>query len=158
LEKNAIPKEINHFRIGEAAFFGISPLDIEQFKVLSTNTFEFHANIIVLEEKKIVPDGVISDANDGHGTDFEESDTHETSVKAILDFGLLDVDHKDLVAEDKDISFAGITSDMLVIDLGRNKTIDGKQKYKISDRITFKTNYMAVARLLNSKFIDKRFE
>lgn len=157
LENKTIPKEINHFRIGEAAFFGVSPLTNEAFKELSTNTFEFHANIIELEEKKIVPDGIISDANVGHATDVDDNDANETSVKAILDFGLLDVDHNDLESFDENINFVGITSDMLVIDLGRNKTTNGKPKYKISDKIKFKPNYMAVARLLNSKFIDKKY-
>ena len=34
----------------------------------------------------------------------------------------------------------------------------GKQKYNIGDQVMFTPNYMAVARLLNSKFIAKRFE
>lgn len=157
IEKKMVPKEVNHFRVGEAAFFGESPLDNEQFEGLSTNTFELTANIIELEEKKIVPDGTISDANVGHTAEFNEEDTDETSVKAILDFGLLDVDKEDITAIDKDISFVGITSDMLVVDLGSNKTKDGSQRYRIGDKIRFKPNYMAVARLLNSKFIDKVF-
>src|SRR5690606_36935754 len=51
VESKAIPPEINHFRVGEAAFFGVSPLDNKQFKDLSTDTFEFFANIIEIEEK-----------------------------------------------------------------------------------------------------------
>lgn len=157
IENKTIPKEINHFRVGEAVFFGISPLDNKKFKGLNTDTFEFTANIIELEEKKIVPEGVISDANVGHTADYDVEDVDETTVKAILDFGMLDVDKKDIDAQDADIDFVGITSDMLVIDLGENLTKDGKQKYNIGDKIRFTPNYMAVARLLNSKFIDKRF-
>ena len=158
IEQEMIPEDINHFRIGEAAFFGISPLDNKPFKELFTDTFEFSANIIELEEKKIVPEGIISDANIGHTADYNEEDSRETSVKAILDFGMLDVDKEDIEAIDKDFTFVGITSDMLVVDIGLNKTKDGKKKYRIGDKIKFKPNYMAVARLLNSKFIDKRFE
>lgn len=157
IENNTIPKDINHFRVGEAAFFGISPLDNQPFKSLYTDTFEFNANIIELEEKKIVPDGIISDGNIGHSADFNENDISETSTKAILDFGLLDVEREDIEALDEDVKFVGITSDMLVIDIGNNKTKDGKKKYSIGDKIRFKPNYMAVARLLNSKFIEKKF-
>ncbi len=157
LENNNIPKDINHFRIGEAAFFGISPLENKQFKELYTDTFEFSANIIELEEKKVVPDGIIGEANVGHTAQYDTNDPSETSVKAILDFGLLDVDQNDLEIKDKSISFVGITSDMLVIDLGKNMTPQGKKKYSIGDNIVFKPTYMAVARLLNSKFIGKRF-
>ncbi len=157
VEKEIVPKDINHFRVGEAAFFGLSPLDNEQFLELSTDTFEFRANIIELEEKKIVPEGTISDANIGHTAKFDVASANETSFKAILDFGMLDVDKSDIDAYDKDIQFVGITSDMLVVDIGTNKSKNGKKKYKIGDQIVFKPNYMAVARLLNSKFIDKKF-
>lgn len=155
VESNIIPKDINHFRVGEAAFFGISPLEGKPFKDLHTDTFEFYANIIELKEKNIVPDGLISDASIGQTSTYHENDITETSYKAILDFGLLDVDQKDISTDDKNISFVGVTSDMLVIDVGDNKTKSGKTKFKVGDKIKFKLNYMAVARLLNSKFIDK---
>ncbi len=157
IEQKMIPKDINHFRVGEAAYFGISPLNNLQFKELSTDTFEFTANIIELEEKKIVPEGVISDANIGHTAEFDSDDIGETSVKAILDFGLLDIDQEDIKAIDADLKFVGITSDMTVVDLGTNRTKDGKKRFSIGDKVRFKTNYMAVARLLNSKFIEKVF-
>ncbi|MFD1551109.1 alanine/ornithine racemase family PLP-dependent enzyme [Putridiphycobacter roseus] len=157
VENNVIPKDINHFRIGEAAFFGVSPYDNKQFKDLNIDTFEFSANIIELEEKKLIPDGIISDANIGHTAVYEQNDLGELSFKAILDFGMLDVDKNDIEPVDKSITFVGITSDMLVIDLGKNKTDNGKVKYKVGDKIQFTPNYMAVARLLNSKFIDKKY-
>lgn len=69
----------------------------------------------------------------------------------------MDVYKEDIEAEDN-ISFVGITSDMLVIDIGDNKTASGKPKYKVGDKIKFKPNYMGVARLLNSKFIDKIYD
>lgn len=158
IENNTIPKDINHFRVGEAVFFGTSPLENKQFKELSVDTFEFCANIIELEEKKIVPDGVISHANIGQTADFKEEDVNQTSIKAILDFGLLDVDQNDIEFIDGNLEYVGITSDMLVVDIGTNTTKDGEKKYSIGDKIYFKPNYMAVARLLNSKFIDKKFE
>ncbi|WP_370390707.1 alanine racemase [uncultured Winogradskyella sp.] len=157
LDKGLVPKEVNHYRIGEAAFFGISPLDGKRFKNLHTDTFEFYANIIELEEKNMVPDGIIGDANIGETTVFKPEHKTKTSYKAILDFGLLDVDKKDIEAED-DMSFVGVTSDMLVIDLGDNKTESGETKFKVGDKIRFIPNYMAVARLLNSKFIDKIYK
>lgn len=157
IERKIIPKDINHFRVGEAAFFGISPLYNEKFLDLFTDTFEFSANIIELDEKSIVPEGVVSEANIGLTAKYNKSDIGETSVKAILDFGMLDVDKKDLGTSDENLKFVGITSDMMVVDIGENKTKEGKKKYSIGDQIKFKPNYMAVARLLNSKFIDKRF-
>lgn len=157
IENQTIPTDINHFRIGEAAFFGVTPLTNQKFNELSIDTFEFTANIIELEDKNTVPEGIISDANIGHTAAFDENKKDEITVKAILDFGLLDVDKTDLEVIDKSLIFVGITSDMIVVDLGTNRTKDGIKKYSIGDKIRFKPNYMAVARLLNSKFIDKVF-
>ena len=157
LDRGEIPKEINHFRVGEAAFFGVSPLDNKRFNGLSTDTFEFDANIIELEEKELVPDGVISDASIGHTAEYDEDVANGTSNKAILDFGILDVDKADIETSDPDLKFVGVTSDMLVVDIGENRKEDGERRYKLGGTIRFQPNYMAVARLLNSKFIDKRF-
>ena len=105
IDDGRMPKQINHFRVGEAAFFGKSPLKNEQFKDLHTDTFEFKANIIELEEKKLIPEGVIGDANIGHTADVDDSiGTSDRSHKAILDFGLLDVNTEDLYLEDSNIS------------------------------------------------------
>jgi predicted amino acid racemase len=158
VDKGQVPKGINHFRVGEAAFFGVSPLKNERFSTLSTDTFEFGANIIELEEKEIVPDGVISDASIGDTVDFSRHNSDETSNKAILDFGILDVDRADIATSDPDLKFVGVTSDMLVVDIGDNRDAKGKRRYHAGEKIMFKPNYMAVARLLNSKFIEKRFE
>lgn len=157
IEKGFVPEGINHYRVGEAVFFGVSPLDNKPFKDLHTETFEFYANIIELEEKKLVPDGVINNANIGHTTEFNKENRSETSYKAILDFGLLDVDKSDIEVEEEGVSFVGITSDMIVINLGNNKTKSGEKRYSVGDKIKFKPSYMAVARLLNSKFIEKLY-
>ncbi len=157
ITKGIVPKEINHFRIGEAAFFGLSPLNNEKFSDLSTDTFQFFANIIELEEKNIVPEGTISDANVGHTSAYSQDDLGKTTTKAIIDVGLLDVNPEDIDPLDESIEFVGITSDMIVLNLGINKTTTGEKKYHIGDRIEFKPNYMGVARLLNSKFIEKKY-
>lgn len=157
LEQGIVPKDINHFRIGEAAFFGVSPLDNKRFKALETEVFEFKANIIELEYKKLVPEGKIGEANIGHTADFDNKNKGVKSYKAIVDFGLLDVNPDDIEFLDSSLSFVGITSDMLVIDIGNNKDEDNQKKYSVGDTIDFKINYMAVARLLNSKFIDKKY-
>ena len=46
-------------------------------------------------------------------------------IKSILDFFLLDLDQKDIEFIHENLEYVEITSDMLVIDLGENKTKDG---------------------------------
>lgn len=150
--KSAMPRNINHLRIGETAFLGTSPYDGKQFLDLSTDTFDYLGNIIELELKETSPDGILTEGNIGHTIDDFEWDH---SYRAILDFGILDVDVQELTPKDPQIQFAGTTSDMSVYDLGpveKEKTC----KYKVGDKLKFNPSYMAVARLMNSKFIDKR--
>lgn len=154
VNRKLVPEDMNHFRIGEAVFFGTSPLEAKRFGNLSTKTFSFNANIIELEEKGIVPDGNIGEANIGHTTHYSDKEITKLRYKAILDFGILDVDTNNIQAVDKNISFVGTTSDMSVYDIGENITKVQKQKYKVGNTIKFKPNYLAVARLMNSRFMD----
>jgi ornithine racemase len=150
--KSSMPKNINHLRIGETPFLGTSPFDNSQFLDLSTDAFEYLGNVIELELKETTPDGILTEGNIGHtGEDFD----WEESYRAILDFGILDVDVHELTPIDKEVRFAGTTSDMSVYDLGPVKK-NRECKYKVGDKITFTPSYMAVARLMNSKYIDKR--
>ncbi|MBT3935198.1 MAG: alanine/ornithine racemase family PLP-dependent enzyme [Bacteroidetes bacterium] len=156
LIKKQFPKSVNHFRIGESIFMGVSPLDGKKFESLSIDAFEYSATIIELEEKESIPDGVISDANVGHTSDeVHDADDFSKSFKAILDFGSIDVDHTELIPKDKSIEFIGTTSDMTVYELGTNKKPNGQPKYKIGQKVRFTPSYMAVARLMNSKYIEK---
>lgn len=154
--EGTVPSEVNHFRIGEAAFFGVSPLYNERFLDLHTDTFEMIANIIEVEEKKLAPDGKISEANIGETRDFEEGDRQRSSLKAILDVGLLDVDREGIEPQDAEVKFVGITSDMLVVDVGHDDP-RLREQYSVGHQVKFASNYMAVARMLISKFIKKRY-
>lgn len=150
ISKKRIPPEINHMRIGEAAFFGTSPLTGKRFRKLSTEAFEFQANVIELERKDYQPDGQISDANIGTTQDNDQPEAMSTSYRAILDFGVLDANVDHLTPKNKAVSFFGTTSDMTVYDLG-----DSRHKYCVGRKISFHPDYMAVAQLMNSKFISK---
>ncbi len=151
--KSAMPKNINHLRIGESAFLGTTPFDEKRFRDLSTNAFEYLGNIIELELKETFPDGILTDGGVGHTAEAEPLE-YDNGYRAILDFGILDVDVKELAPKDAEIKFAGTTSDMSVYDLGPEEK--GKKcRYKVGDRVKFTPSYMAVARLMNSKFIDK---
>ena len=148
ISKN-LPKSINHLRIGETAFHGLSLVNGKKYKNLSTSAFEFSAEIIELEKKENIPDGVISDASVGHA--IEVSKELKSTYKAILDFGTIDVNHEDLIPKDDKLEFVGITSDMTVYEIGSLK-----RNYKVGGKVKFSPNYMATARLMNSKYISKK--
>lgn len=146
---NKIPRGVTHFRVGEAAFLGVTPYDGKKFRNLSTNAFTFAAEIVELEKKEVVPDGNIGDGAVGITADYNKIQ-YDESYRAIVDFGELDVDHHNLLPKDKTINFVGTTSDMTVYDLGQKSS-----KYKVGNQLHYSPNYMAVARLTNSKYMTK---
>ncbi|KGE70791.1 alanine racemase [Spirochaeta lutea] len=156
IEQGKLPKAVNHFRVGEAVFMGTSPLDQKRFSTLSESVFEYDAQILEIEEKDAQPDGVIGEGNIGHAIEAQEDDPSDKSFRALVDFGLIDVDAADLEPLDPEVSLFGSTSDMTVYSLGSNKTPSGQKKYQVGQSLPFKPSYMAVARLMSSKFIDKR--
>ncbi|MCD8479914.1 MAG: hypothetical protein LRZ88_06595 [Candidatus Cloacimonetes bacterium] len=110
----------------------------------------FEANIVELYKKSNVPDGTITDAAVGHTPDDPDVEEESQSFKAIMDFGVLDVDAEHLVPEDPDIRFFGNSSDLTVYDLG-----DNPRGYKTGDVMRFELKYMAVAKLMYSRFVEK---
>ncbi len=151
LEKGMIPKGVNHFRIGEAAFLGTSPLNNKVFQDLRTDTFTFEANIVELYRKSNSPDGIITNAAVGQNTIQETSDMCKSSYHALVDFGVLDVDAESLIPMDESVRFFGNSSDMTVYNLGENPG-----GYETGDVLKFKLKYMAVARLMAGANIEKR--
>lgn len=148
------PPSLNHFRIGEAVFLGTSPLNGKKFRDLHANCFEFQANILELEEKDVQPDGNITDANTGQLIELDENNT-SSNFRALLDFGVLDVNVEDLEPFADNVKCIGSTSDISVYSLGSNLTSRQKRKYRVGARLRFKPNYMAVARLMSSRFVSK---
>ena len=148
--RKRIPPGINHFRIGDTAFFGKSLSTHRQFRDLSTAAFDFSAEILEIGEKELVPDGEIGTAAIGQAVEVEEAVDGKRSMRALVDFGEIDVNATNLALKDKDVEFAGSTSDMTVYDIG-NKG----DKYDVGSKLHFTPNYTAVARLMHSRYIDK---
>jgi predicted amino acid racemase len=149
--QNLLPKGINHFRVGETLFLGTDVYNNTPFKKMHADIFSLYSEIIELTEKPMVPEGVLGTNVEGEDYEFDEANIGETSNRAIIDIGLLDVDVDHLELVDKTIKIAGASSDMIVIDLDENK-----KKYKVGDLIEFKLDYMGTLRILNSKYIEKK--
>ena len=149
--QNLLPKGINHFRVGETLFLGTDVYNNRPFKKMHSDIFRLYSEIIELTEKPLVPEGELGTNVEGEEFEFDQANIGETSNRAIIDIGLLDVDINHLELVDKTIKIAGASSDMIVIDLDENK-----KKYKVGDLIEFKLDYMGTLRILNSKYIEKK--
>jgi ornithine racemase len=150
LFNHQMPKGINHFRIGEALFFGLNLFTGETFEGMHADVFELDTEIIELTEKPMLPMGILAENPSGESFEVDETLYGKMSHRAILDIGLLDINPKYLIPMDEDISVVGASSDMLVVELGENK-----QNYKVGDVLKFGLKYMGALSILNSRYIGK---
>ncbi|RZT91212.1 putative amino acid racemase [Ancylomarina subtilis] len=146
-----LPSGVNHFRVGESLFLGTDVYNDKPLEGLNTDVFKLYAEIIELIEKPMVPAGEFGTNLEGESLEVDTEHIGETSNRAIIDLGLLDVDSNHISPVDESLKLIGASSDMLVIDLGENKN-----KYKVGGLIEFSLDYMGVLRIMSSRYIEKR--
>ncbi|MBN3584464.1 alanine/ornithine racemase family PLP-dependent enzyme [Algoriphagus aestuarii] len=146
-----LPLGINHFRVGETLYFGVDLFEEKLIDGMNGDVFEFHAEIIEMQEKPMLPVGNLAANPQGEVAEIDSELYGQSSFRAILDIGLLDVDPKYLIPKDQDFEILGASSDMIIINLGKNP-----QKYKVGDTLNFELKYMGALGLLNSDYVDKK--
>lgn len=146
-----LPKGINHFRIGETLYFGIDLFEEKLIEGMHGDVFELFAEIIEMQEKPLLPTGTLASNPQGKIAKLDEKLYGKTSYRAILDIGLLDIDPKYLIPEDVEFEILGVSSDMLILNLGENP-----KGYNVGDLISFRLKYMGALAILNSSYIEKR--
>lgn len=153
LINDKIPKEVNHFRIGEALFFGNDLFTGKLFNGMVGDVLKLFAEIIELSEKPVIPTGDQIENVAGHIPSYDPADEGRTTFRAILDVGLLDINPKFITPDDERIKIIEASSDMMVVDLD-----DNPGKYKTGDMISFSLRYMGALGLLNSYYVEKVVE
>lgn len=149
--KKQLPKGINHFRVGETLYFGNNLVTGKPIKGMKDDVITLYAEIIELLEKPVVPEGQLAENPSGELYEIDPEDYGKTSWRALLDIGLLDISPDFLIPFDSSITIAGASSDILVLDLGKNP-----KKYKVGQFVKFKLKYMGALGLFNSDYIAKR--
>ncbi|MEQ8519696.1 MAG: alanine/ornithine racemase family PLP-dependent enzyme [Cytophagales bacterium] len=145
-----LPAGVNHFRVGETLYLGTDVYHNRTFKTMEHDVFQLFAEIIELIEKPKVPLGEFGENLLGETKKFDDAYS-ETSYRAIIDLGLLDIDENHIKIKNKELKIVGASSDMLVIDLGKNE-----QNYQVGDLLEFEMDYFGMLRIMNSKYIEKR--
>lgn len=149
--KNARPLAVNHFRIGEALFFANDLFTGKIIDGMESEVFKLYAEIIEITEKPTVPNGELGENVAGNTFETNKNqDLGSSSLRAILDIGLLDMQPQYITPDDDDIKMIDASSDMLVVDISNSEN-----EYKIGDLISFKIRYMGALYLLNSNYIEK---
>jgi predicted amino acid racemase len=148
-----IPKGVNHFRVGETLYFGVNLFEEKLIPGMREDVFEFAAQIIEITEKPMLPIGELGANPQGDVMEVDTALYGQTHYRAILDVGLLDLDPKYLIPIKDNFEVVGASSDMLVLDLGKNEA-----KHKVGDMLRFRLKYMGALQLLNSDYIEKKIE
>ncbi len=152
--RNARPMAVNHFRIGEALFFGKDLFTGDTIEGMNDDVLRLHAEIIEISEKPAVPMGEMGANVAGHVNDVDRSaDLGVTSLRAILDVGLLDMQPQYLIPDDPGIAIIDASSDMLVVDISASS-----KQYSVGGLISFRLQYMGALYLLNSFYIEKKVQ
>ncbi|MBW8360651.1 MAG: alanine racemase [Kaistella sp.] len=149
--RNEIPEGINHFRVGETLFFGTDVYDDALISGMYNDVFTLTVEIIELMEKPKLPSGTAGTNLTGEKPELDQSDKNKSSVRAIVDIGLLDIDHQNIMPRLPFVKIIGASSDMLILDLDTNSS-----GFKVGDTVEFTMNYMAVLRAMNSDYVDKK--
>lgn len=89
----------------------------------------------------------------GHVVEFDDTQHGNLSYRAIVDIGLLDVEDGHIKPVPRNMKIVGASSDMIVVDIG-----DNAGRLKIGSLIEFEMDYMGLLRIMNSDYVDKRFE
>lgn len=147
LASGRMPKEINHFRIGETIVLGRNVLDRSPWQGTRQDTLRIVAEVIELEEKPSVPIGERGQDAFGNEPEFVDRGIRK---RAILNIGRQDVVVEGLEPVDPGIIVLGGSSDHLVLDVS-----DAATALRIGDEVAFYPGYGATLAAATSSFVNK---
>lgn len=150
IKRKQLPKEINHFRVGEALFFGADLFSDGTLSGFYPNVLELSSSIIEIEQKPSIPEGEMKENPSGDMFEVDEKQYGKMSYRAIIDIGLLDVSPDFLIPQNPKHKIIGASSDMIVVELG-----DNEEGLKVTNQIKFNMKYMGALSLMNSRYIEK---
>lgn len=145
-----VPDGINHFRIGEALFFGRDLLRGETFDGFADDVFRLEARVLEVADKPTEPSGELGEDPFG-GRRRPALPSGDTARRAILDVGYLDADPRFLIPEEEGVEIVDASSDMLVVDVSARRDTT-----RVGERLAFGMRYMGALKLMNSPYVEKR--
>jgi ornithine racemase len=153
LIRGDLPAGVNHFRLGEALYFGADLFSGTTIEGMRDDVLKLYTEIIELHEKPVVPSGDLGLDPMGNLTQIDQSLIGMTSTRAIVDIGQLDINPDFLIPVNPEVKVVDASSDMLVLDVG-----DNPRGLKVGDTVSFSMKYMGALGIMNSRYIDKIVE
>lgn len=147
LASGNMPKEINHFRIGEAIVLGRNVLDRSPWPGTRQDTLKVVAEVIELEEKPSIPIGETGQDAFGNEPEFVDRGIRK---RALLNLGRQDVVIEGLEPVDPGIIVLGGSSDHLVLDVS-----DAQSDLRVGAEVAFYPGYGATLAAATSDYVEK---
>ena len=147
LASGKMPKEINHFRIGEAIVLGRNVIDRSPWPGTRQDTFRVVAEVIEVERKPSMPIG--DRGQDAFGGTPQYVD-RGVRKRAICIIGRQDVVVDGIEPIDPGIIVLGGSSDHLILDVEEAAT-----DLKVGDEVAFYPGYGALLALSTSPYVSK---
>jgi len=147
LASGGMPKEINHFRIGEAITLGRNVLDRSPWPGTRQDTIRVVAEVIEVGCKPSIPIG--PRAQDAFGSQVEFVD-RGIRKRALCNIGRQDVVVDGIMPEDPGIIVLGGSSDHLVLDVE-----EAEHEVRVGDEIGFFPSYGSLLAATTSPYMQK---
>ena len=147
LASGGMPKEINHFRIGEAITLGRNVLDRSPWPGTRQDTIRVVAEVIEVERKPSIPIGGRAQDAFGSQTEFVDRGIRK---RALCNIGRQDVIVDGITPEDAGIIILGGSSDHLVLDVE-----EAVHEVRLGDEIGFLPTYGSLLAATTSPYMQK---
>jgi ornithine racemase len=147
LASGGMPKEINHFRIGEAITLGRNVLDRNPWPGTRQDTIRVVAEVVEVERKPSIPIG--ERAQDAFGSMIEFVD-RGIRKRALCNIGRQDIVVDGITPEDPGIIVLGGSSDHLVLDVE-----EAEHSVLLGDEIGFFPTYGSLLAATTSPYMQK---
>jgi predicted amino acid racemase len=147
LVSGKMPKEINHFRLGESIALGRNVLDRSPWPGTRQDTFRMVAEVVEVARKPSMPIGDRGQNAFGETCEFEDRGVR---MRAILNLGRQDVVVDGIESELDGITVLGGSSDHLILDVE-----EAARPVKLGDELAFYPSYGALLALSTSPYVQK---
>ncbi len=147
LLNDQMPKEINHYRIGETILLGRNVIDRSTWPGLHQNTFRVVAEVVEIEPKPSIPIGNRGQDAFGEITNFVDRGVRR---RAICNIGRQDIVVDGITPEDPGIIVLGGSSDHLILDIE-----EAQDKIRLGNEIAFFPGYGSLLAASTSPYVQK---
>lgn len=147
IASGGMPRQVNHFRIGEAIVLGRNVIDRSPWPGTRQDTFRMVAEVVEVERKPSVPIGDRGQDAFGGTPEFEDRGMR---LRAICNVGRQDVVVDGIEPEMPGVRVLGGSSDHLILDVE-----DAEAKIKVGDELAFMPGYGALLALSTSPYVQK---